>query len=295
MELSKSLLDSKIAIVIPTLNRHERLLTLLNALDNQDLSPSLVIVVDASEEDRKYPHTSFKLIPIHSTNKSAAQQRNIGLDWLSKQAEYTDICLFIDDDVVLERSYIRRVSSLLLESQAIGVSGIAVGKSESFTKNSFFFNLLGITGSPGSVTKAAINIPVRNNEEPLEAEWLIGCSAWKYPVISDLRFQRDFEGQSIFEDVLFSIEASKRGELIVDSTIKFRHDLDESGRPDRRNYFAQWISNRYRLRQIDRAKFSLFRFLLANLAFGLKTILIERDISAFLGVIEGHLRLVRKR
>jgi GT2 family glycosyltransferase len=295
MELSKLLLDSKIAIVIPTLNRHERLLNLLTSLANQELLPTLVILVDASEEDRSYPHTSFKLIPIHSKIKSAAQQRNIGLEWLSKNAQSIDICFFIDDDVVLDNSYIRKASNLLLESEAIGVSGIAVGEDESFTKNSFFLDLLGITGSPGSVTKAAINIPVRNEENPIEVEWLIGCSAWKYSGISDLRFQRDFEGQSIFEDVLFSIEASKRGKLVVDPRINFRHELEESGRPNRRNYFVQWVSNRYRLREIDGAKFNLFRFLLANLAFGFKTIIIERDMYAFLGIIEGHLRMVRKR
>ena len=295
MRLSKSLLDSKIAIVIPTLNRHKRLLNLLTALDHQDFSPSLVIVVDASEPHQNYPRTSFKLVTIPSKIKSAAQQRNIGLDWLSKDSQSIDICFFIDDDVVLDKSYIRKVSNLLLESQAIGVSGIALSEKESFTKNSFFSDLLGITGTPGSVTKAAINIPVRHSKEVLEVEWLIGCSAWRYPGIRDLRFQKDFEGQSIFEDVLFSIEASKRGKLIVDSTIKFRHELDKTGRPNRRNYFVQWVSNRYRLRQIDGAKFSLFRFLLANSAYGLKTILIERDISAFLGVVEGHLRLVRKR
>jgi glycosyltransferase involved in cell wall biosynthesis len=295
MELSESLLDSEIAIVIPTLNRQERLTNLLVSLDNQDRAPSFVIVVDASEKLGEYPHTSFTVISIQSKVRSAAQQRNAGLEWISRNEPHIDICFFIDDDVVLDKSYIKRVSNLLIESKAIGVSGLAVSEKESFTKNSFFFNLLGITGAPGSVTKAAINIPVRDSVEPLEVEWLIGCSAWRYPGISDLRFQKDFEGQSIFEDVLFSIEASKRGKLVVDSRIRFRHELDEFGRPNRRNFFVQWVSNRYRLRQIDRTKFSLFRFLLANFAFGLKTIFIERDLSAFLGVIEGHLRLVRMR
>jgi len=216
------------------------------------------------------------------------------LDWLLINASNFDFCFFIDDDVILDEDYLGSLAELLVMSEAIGASGLALGENETFARNSFLTRVLGISGQPGSLTKAAINVPVREGKFPVNVDWLIGCSVWKYQSIKQIRFQKDFVGQSIFEDVLFSVEASKYGSLLVDPRIRFRHSLEEAGRPNRGEFFAQWVRNRYRLKKIDSERFSLFRFLFANLAFAVKALFWDRDLLALLGIFRGHLSLVRR-
>jgi len=283
------------AIVIPTLNRHEFLIHVLSELSLQTYLPRVVIVVDASQSPYQPDSRELNVIVIHSEVQSAAVQRNIGLDYLKQNYSDIQFCAFLDDDVSFEFNYFSELLELITQSdEVIGVSGIAISTLESKIRRNKFLDFIGVTGEPGCLTKAAINVPVRNRNVTVEVDWLIGCSFWRLPLIKNHRFENDFTGPSIFEDVLFSAALKSQGKLVVKSSIILKHYLSQIGRPNRYNHYREWVHNRYRMKTVIPDKFSDTKFFLANTAFFMRLVSTLR-IDGALGIIAGYLTLSRKR
>ena len=116
----------------------------------------------------------------------------------------------------------------------------------------------------GTITRGGINIPFKNlsvNSDLRESEWLIGCSVWRAAKIRQLRFNDKFLGQSLFEDVIFSLKAAKFGKLYVDCGLYITHYESNINRPNFFDFYKMWVFNRYSVvRLLKKKKFS-------NLAF----------------------------
>lgn len=287
--------DCAIAIVIPTVDRQEKLNNLLHDIQSQTLKPSQIIVIDSSAIPLKNEYTNLNLNVIAGSKRSAARQRNQGLESLVNSGVAVDFVAFVDDDVSLPSDYLRSLIEHLIALNAAGVSGIAIGSREKFIPNTVLFRKLGLSGPPGKLTAAAINVPVREVDKISPADWLIGCSIWRFDVIKDLRFQNDFMGASIFEDVLFSVEASRRGLLFVVPSVKIEHHLESEGRPNSESFFEQWTRNRYRLKFIAPDKFDSRKYWLVNLCFLLKKLVIDRNFRSARGIIRGSKEVLLNR
>ena len=284
---------SEVVVIVPTLNREKSLRILLSDIELQTLQPLKIIIVDSSDMPFKPEIDDDKCIVVESKVKSAAIQRNIGIDYIKNHMPHISYCAFLDDDVSLSSNYLEKlVKSIEEYGGAVGVSGIAISHNERNLKRNPLLDFIGLTGAQGSLTAAAINIPIRELEEVTEVEWLIGCSLWIWEKISEFRFEEDFMGQSIFEDVLFSLRVSKFGKLIVDSSVILQHQLELAGRPNDYQHYRDWVSNRYRTRSISPSKFKVSRFLLSNLMIFMKLIFTLRFRGA-VGVFSGTTRIIK--
>lgn len=269
--MSNSALDLnslKVAVVIPTRNRPSDLADLLTTVAGQSLTPARVIIVDSSDETSEIlSSVTNKYVYIKTNIRSAAQQRNIGLDWLWLNFRNCEFVAFLDDDVLLPTDYLERLVKLLASKQELcGVSGIA-GFNTIYRKGNFILDSIGITGREGSVTKACINIPVKPNQGIVtDVDWLIGCSVWRYFDISNLFFERDFFGSSIFEDVIFSFSVRKirKKKLAVISDLIFEHKLSNQSREGNRITYSNWINNRQRFQLLNNSEFTKFQMNLCN-------------------------------
>lgn len=280
-------ISPKFVVIVPTLNRHDKLEKLISLIELQTIQPQSLYIVDATENSFAPKDTSVNCKVLKSKVRSAAQQRNQGIENLLKSDIDFDYCLFLDDDVTFNETYFEELLSSMVSNRAVGASGIAAAQNEKFPKNSPLNRFIGLSGKPGTLTSAAINVPVRNINGCVEVEWLMGCSAWSKKVVESVRFQVDFMGSSIFEDVLFSVEASRIGTLIVDASVSLRHDLDPRNRPTSKVHFRNWIRNRFRLRLVAPEKFSLFNFNVCNIAFLFKKIFMEKNFASASGIIFG--------
>jgi GT2 family glycosyltransferase len=166
-----------------------------------------------------------------------------------------DFLAFIDDDILVERDYVSRLMSVLFATEAVGVSGIATNR-EINKKRLKPFGLSGLihriflldSKTDGALLCSGINIPIRSErDENLEVDWLIGCSIWRSESIEDLEFERDFKGQSLAEDVIFSVRARKRGKLITNPSVVIDHYESPNERPDKLAHYQMWVVNRKRL------------------------------------------------
>ena len=282
------------AIVIPTLNRHAYLDDLLENISKLSLQPVIVLIVDASQDVYVSSCKGLNVEVIFSPIRSAAVQRNIGIKYLIKLNLKLDYLAFLDDDVRVPSDYLLQIHETLRRfPQTIGASGIAISNSERKFRRSNFWSFIGLNGKDGSLTRAAINIPVRNATSQVEVDWLIGCSVWKWNIAQRLIFQGDFMGQSVFEDVLFSVEASHFGKLMVDPQIVITHLLADEERPNNLNHYRSWVVNRYRLKRVAPERFSLLAFFVANFVVAIKLIVSLR-VKGAIGILLGTLQLFGK-
>ena len=217
-----------ISVIIPTRNRPADLLSVLNCIAAQSLKITEVIVIDSSDyfsPISKSATWDYFLQHHHVSVRSAAVQRNIGMNFISNDCEF--LC-FLDDDVQPNTFYASQLISGINRLDAVGISGIALNplKNETMRRvpKGFYGTIQRVFGldsmQDGKLLSSGVNIPVRIYAgEIQEVDWLIGCSIWNYKAISDLRFEPDFRGQSLCEDVIFSIRAKERGRLFVDPNL----------------------------------------------------------------------------
>jgi GT2 family glycosyltransferase len=266
------MLNPAVSVIIPTRNREKLLLGLLKKLIPFELQITQVIVIDSSDipividENVKFP---FEIIYRHSLICSAAYQRNLGLRLVNADSGYI---AFLDDDVIPGYNYFENLIQTLENYSGIGISGIAVDHSTSMTQgfdNQFAFKfkkIFGLAGTNrGGVLPSGVAIPVSEaSSEIIFSNWLIGCSIWKFSAIKDLRFE-NFVGQSLSEDVIFSMRANGLGRLIVDPRVIFDHSQEVSGRPNSFDFWRMWVTNRRRLIQLFQDSGMSYRdFYLAN-------------------------------
>jgi GT2 family glycosyltransferase len=268
-----------------------------------------VIIIDSSDlffaiEDS--PDWGFRFQHRHVSIKSAAVQRNIGMDLISRECDF--LC-FLDDDVRPDPDYVSTLISGLNKTGAVGVSGIALNplKNESLRRKprGLFGNLQRIFGLDsnldGKLLGSGVNIPVRIYSGDIqEVEWLIGCSIWRYKKVYDLRFEADFAGQSLSEDVIFSIRANERGQLFVDPNVHLSHTESEVGRPRGADFWSMWVENRKRVVDVSsKGKSNYVRFHFANfgqfISLIYSGILVKKTLSFdFIGIPLGYMRLIMR-
>jgi glycosyltransferase involved in cell wall biosynthesis len=269
------------SIIIPTRNRAELLNKLLAAINFEEPDLVDVIIVDSSNFAIQPRVNQPKIKYIHTSIKSAASQRNIGINNLKKFVQHV---FFVDDDVILPKNYFKQLNKCLSEKETVGVSGLA----KNFNAMSTRKEPKGILGlyrriflldskRDGALLSSAVNIPVRSKNNALgstvDTEWIIGCSAWKSTIFDELRFEDKFEGQSLGEDVLFSSKAKTKGKLKVDTSVIMDHLESEIERPNLQNFYVMWISNRYEISNQLNLSYLNIAFHWANIGKSMITII----------------------
>lgn len=267
-------MESKVmfSVVIPTRNRENSLINLVNKIDKQTILPDEIIIVDSSDKKQfLYDDINKSIKYLHTDKKSAAKQRNIGL---SSVRENTQILFFLDDDTDPESTYFEDMIGTLISLNAVGVSGIAINPEKiarvkpvgvnGFLKKISFLD----SKIDGKLLISGIGIPVREGEGSVtEVEWLIGCSCWDFQKIKKLKFEEDFMGYSLGEDVIFSVKARKIGKLFVNSNIALNHMESPQADPNVIKFYYMWVYYRFRLsRYVNKKILFYFAFHLSVLA-----------------------------
>ena len=215
-----------------------------------------LIIVDSSDDDylsddlTNTPNVKYSKTKI----RSAAVQRNIGLDQIGDSSHV----FFLDDDVAPESNYFEKCINILESSGAVGVSGVALNPNASVLRT-YPAGLIGLyhklflldSKKDGILLTSGVNVPVRDYSDNIfDVDWLIGCSGWLTKEIGDTRFESDFLGQSLSEDVIFSVRMSEKGRLVTVPSIVLSHDESEIARPTKAEFWKMWMVNRYRLVQV---------------------------------------------
>lgn len=291
------LVSIKLAVIIPTRNRPDGIRNLLNNLQSQTKKPDLIILVDSSDLKLDLADFSDELVIRHLDSKlrSAAHQRNVGLKLIYSEFGYFNLVCFLDDDLEIPTNYLEYLSTKLIASKAIGISGVA--EVDRFLESRKLHRYFSYHVS-GRLTTGGLNFGPAPNIGIQKSDWLIGCSLW---LISSLQlsghfFEGDFLGQSIFEDAIFSHHLSHFGEICVDTDFIFSHKFESSERPSSFLNSSDWMLNRFRLITTDTC-LTRFRFVVDSLII-LILAMFRRVVGSpgghdVKGILDGFRRIAR--
>ncbi len=293
------------SVIIPTRNRNNLLIELVYSIPTNSQYLKEIIIVDSSDQNNSKNYINNKVKYIHTEVKSAAIQRNIGIQNLNTTSEIT---FFLDDDVRIPPLYFESIIKNFIEPEIVGVSGLAVNLSKPLIRKSpagisgYFKKIFLLdSSSDGVLLSSAINIPVRvpikEKENRVKVDWLIGCSAWRTEILRKIKFDDFFTGQSIGEDVLLSAKIKSLGTLIVDPNVVLNHLESNLARPEEVEFFEMWIFNRYQIsRQLKLSPLNL-AFHWANLGKLISLVLAKnsnkkKKKNELVGIVRGYKKIL---
>lgn len=201
----------KASVIIRTMNRPPTLLRLAKNLVTQDLTPNEVIIVETGgfswtqamlPDD---PHMDYVLIEAKDPSATQAQE-------LGRLSAKNEILIFLDDDVILPKSYISDViKALSADDGIIGVGG-AYRDTDHVEKKAWktaIGRILGIysDGQKNKILKSGWADYVRGPvaSEVTSADWLFGCNgALKAKAFQDknVKIETNLARWCFLEDVI---------------------------------------------------------------------------------------------
>ncbi len=172
---------SNLSVAIPTRNRDRILMELLASLLRQTVPPKEVVVVDDSDNDdtknlvgqmlRELSDRGIEIKYVRGGGEGVTQARNIGIAHTT-----SEIHCSLDDDVVLDKDYIKEVLNVFdHNSNALGVSGHVTNIRTAAASNAFnkLFSLFHTSQNECRVFPAGISYPFPLTRV-IDCEWLSG-------------------------------------------------------------------------------------------------------------------------
>ena len=287
--------------------RLKSLLALLNSVSNQSLYPNEIIIVDGSIDTNTKEMFSIEFFEnlsyylVDKKDRGLTKQRNYGI---SKVSDSIDIVCFLDDDIVLTKTYFKNLINTYSKYPDVGgVGGRIIGdvkwrklkSDERPTYNDFEIDgyirdlgsrniirkKLGLLSSlpPCFMPKFSNGFSVGNlppNKKVYKAEYFMGgVSSFKKQIVASIKFSNYFEGYGLYEDLEYCLRVSKKYRLFVNTGAELYHYHEESGRPNKYTYGKMVLRNGWYVWRVkypspsveSRFKWNMIAFLLTIIRF----------------------------
>jgi glycosyltransferase involved in cell wall biosynthesis len=238
------------AVVIATYNRPGLLRNLLESIQNSSVKPNQVIIVSAGDSIEKslIEFKNIKLIHKISDVANQSYQKKLGISLLDNEIDWV---LFLDDDLLLDINCIKNLFEFIdsRQNKTTQKKCVGVGLSLPIINSDFanykyikwFGKLFKLTSSkPGVVLTSGQAISYLGSNYPIRTNWLNGASIWRKEFAQQYGKNLMFSKYSAYEDVIFSYEMGKLGELWFNPTAKVY--FQEGTVTNYLNYEVQLIS-----------------------------------------------------
>lgn len=238
-------------LVICTRNRVDDLNRCLESAAAQTRLPDRLIVVDSSDTlATRHAVEAFGgrvafAVRYVRTAAGLTLQRNAGLDHL---ASSTDVVHFVDDDTVLEPSYLHEILTVFETRPDVGGVGGRDSNlpepSPSWYRRVFLLN----SRRQGVLLRSGVNVLSATGDRERRPDWLSGCSmSYRCRSVSGLRFDESRCGNGIADDVDFSARAADRAPLVWTPRAVLEHRLSPVNRDTAAVTLRRTIRSRWRL------------------------------------------------
>ena len=167
------MLKEKLAIIIPTKNRSERLKRLLESISSQEIQPVQVIIVDSGDGTSCEMVSKFSNLHIDymKASSSLTMQRNIGLKMLKPEINFV---AFFDDDIELHQYTLNTIMDFFSKAaeDIIGVACNIISHPRNKTSYLEKFFLLG-NNRIGAVLPSGFQSSVCSVDNDYQVQWLV--------------------------------------------------------------------------------------------------------------------------
>jgi GT2 family glycosyltransferase len=246
-------------LVIPTYQRPEETLRLLDRLMAVADPPGEVVIVDGSADDRTAhgvgnwlqgrPHP-FDLAYVRSP-AGLTRQRNVGIDASSRRFVF-----FLDDDCLPESGYFEAIRRVFVEDSGGAVGAVCgsiineMGRPTSLRwRIRFLLGLVPRNGKPGKYYPTATSVPI-SLTAPFAGVRAVdilpgGASAYRRDVFTAARFSLFFDGYAQGEDVEMSLRIGGSWKLLWCGDAHLGHYHAPAGRPNAVQKGRMEVRNRF--------------------------------------------------
>lgn len=325
----------ELTVVVPTVGRAGALASLLADLAAQRRRLAEVIVVDAmhAEECRELcdemrvslPGLAVRHLPAPPGRRGLPASRNYAVEHCA-----TEIVAFLDDDVRVPPDYSTRLLEPFAEAEIWGVGG-AITNEVSWTRapespgrdrpriaaSSYALDgwrrplprrwrwrrRLGLAPVelPGRWSGAGHVWPLSfwpPGDDWVPVDFLMGgASAWRRALFAEIRFPEELEGYGHYEDLIFSLQASRRHRLVLHRGARLEHHHHPAGRPGYRRYGYQVTYNAYSLWRQFRPRGGLraeLGYWLVELLNGVARLRTRGGVAELAGRLQGAVAALRR-
>lgn len=219
-------------IVIPTRNRIVELTSTLNFLESNKFFFKKIVIVDSSNSENK--NKIKKMVRKYNANikvvdskASTCIQRNVGFKFIQNNK----YIMFLDDDNIFFPDAFYKMKNFLKDNKDFfGVAFNQVYKEKknilnSFKKN-YIINKLGIYNlNNGGLADSGWQSRFINFKNNKIVQWLpTRAVIYKSKAVKNIRFDRKLGVYGYLEDLDFSLQLKKGGNLMVCSDAKYTHN-----------------------------------------------------------------------
>ncbi len=245
----------RLSLIIPTVERPEALRRLLTSLTLQTELADEIIIVDQGDSAASVVEafSTLRINHLRLTERSLTKARNVGI-----AATTGDVVGFLDDDCVLESTYVARIKAFFsTHPSALGVQGLITNFAEGHKQKvgghewqyglyQFFARvfLLNHGNTTNQLLLSGRNQYASDITVVAPCEWLSGVGNYRRSVFSEFQFDEHLKGYAFGEDKLFSypIQEKHPKTLFVDPSIRLTHEHDPIGRPMGREWVEMKIT-----------------------------------------------------
>lgn len=244
----------KAAAIICTYNRFNDLNNLIESLEAQSYSFNELTIVDASDEvcsqEIVQNIKQNKNIKYVKSKKGLPLQRNIGIE----ETKENDIICFFDDDVILDKEYLKTIVDYFYLSKTknlLGLSGNTINEKPRNIFDRFIRNIFLITDN--TCGKILISGDVGHIFQPTKnffVSVLSGCNmCFRNTVFTNyqLRFDEKLSDYAYMEDQDFSIRVGRLGKLVQLKGAKLTHNVSPVSRMKQKQLNEMYVINSYYL------------------------------------------------
>lgn len=300
----------RISVIIPTKDRPEDASKCLDSILIQTLLPDEIIIVDGSSTNEfdsniiTRANEKIKTIYLHTT-AGLTHQKNAGV-----RASSGDILFFLDDDVVLEKDFIKEILNVFAQDPNEKVAGVCgdiitpkeqngwsarhmlIEAIQTLNKSIATIFLLSKNGN-GKFRASGFPTDVYGAKEIKNVEFLPGgLTAYRRKIFAEFEFDENLSGYCYMEDDDFSYRVSRRYKNVFTPYAKLFHNVSPVARADTAAREKMLIENSYYLfkKNIPQTLKHKFAFYWAITGLCLSAILITitgRNMGLLKGFIAG--------
>ena len=249
-------------IVIPTRNRIKELTNTLNFLESNKFFFKKIVIVDSSnleikDQIKKKVKKYRANIELVNSEPSTCIQRNVGFNFI-KKSKYI---MFLDDDNNFYSDAFYKMQNFLNNNKDfVGVAFNQVYKERKnileVLKKNYITNKIGIYNlDNGEFSPSGWQSRFINFENDKIVQWLpTRAVIYRSKVVKKIRFDEKLGVYGYLEDLDFSLQLKKKGNLMVCGDAKYKHDQSinrpgfQFGKKELRNRY--YIVKKHKLNKI---------------------------------------------
>lgn len=269
--------------------------------------PDEVVVVEAnagSELDAETRHIFSGqpvVLKVYSTYAGTCHQRNLGTENSSG-----DIIIFLDDDVVLERDFVKEILRVFATDHDKKIGGVMgditnIDRTErrlyEFFRRLFFLPHFG----NGRFLPSGFPTFVHGEQKTRETEYLsAGLTAYRKEVLKEYRWDENLSGYSYMDDDDLSFRVSRKFRNIYTPYARVTHYPSPAGREDIRSVKRKLIQHHYYLFKKNFPQNIRHRaaFYLSIVGLALESIpqsFARKSLGPLLGILDGLIAVISRQ